>query len=506
MTENFFGFIFDSGAKGYNVPYFFEIILSSMKDFEISNLIGFYYGDVTDSCNRIDIDRFINRNEMCTVQGKPNFKDWPYFICLYGISREQRDVIEASFKNIECYIGSTNIEIETKIKTKKIWKSLYKNIRVNRNDVFFENYGEEQNCFEYLFKKYNYKINYVPIFETKIFEIEDEDDSQKKEFNLIQNTYKAGIRLNVEVRVAGGLIWDSIEKLSNVSYFPKYLDKNSEPNNTEDCYMCIYNASQGIERLQKSLIELIICKENCQLEEEENTYKLLMSHNHELLHNFIKNKAHIKNNEKYNKLVSDLSKFYNYIRYNNYDADSEFNRTYFYDILCSYANVIKDKDSVSVEKLDSFELNFASALGDYASLLYETIDTICAELNIFAYELDYTHKSSLVFSKKKSENLYKIFLQFKMAKKEVLYYLAINGKDIFANFLDIKPLDFDQALINNYCESIIENDGFDYYDFFDESYDLLCKDNKEEFKTRESFINFIFSRDFEWSQLDEDDD
>ncbi len=77
MTENFFGFIFDSGAKGYNVPYFFEIILSSMKDFEISNLIGFYYGDVTDSCNIIDIDRKVIIDLVARIQahgGDPKYK------------------------------------------------------------------------------------------------------------------------------------------------------------------------------------------------------------------------------------------------------------------------------------------------------------------------------------------------------------------------------------------------------------------------------------------------
>lgn len=506
MTENFFGFIFDSGGEEYDVSNFFELIVSALLDDEELNPIQFYYGDILDSSKMVDIDRFINRNEMCTVVGKPFFKDWPYFICLYGISKNKRDIIESKIENIKCYRGSSNIEIETKIKTKKIWNSLTNNIRIIGKNVYFENYGEGENAYEGIFKKLNFKINYIPLFENNDFESESDVDNKKIEFNLIQNTYKAGFKLNVEVRVAGGLIWDSIEKLSNISYFPKHLDRDGEPNNAEDCYICMYNASQGIERLQKSLIELLLCKENCKLEDEENTYKLLMSHNHTSLDEYIRKNLVLDNNEKYKKLVSDLSKFYNQIRYNNYDADSEFNRTYFYDILCSYANINNDKDTVSVKELESFKFNFASALGDYANLLYKAIEALCAELNIFTYELDYSNKSSLVLTLEENENLYKKFLQFKMAKKEVLYYLARNGEKVFADFAEINPLDFDQALINSYCENIIENNAFDYFDSFNDLYDSLCRENKEEFRNRLNFINFIFSKDFERVQLEDDDE
>ncbi|MCF0117342.1 MAG: hypothetical protein HUJ61_04750, partial [Bacilli bacterium] len=345
-----------------------------------------------------------------------------------------------------------------------------------------------------------YKINYENSVEEENFNVEEE-----KEFNLIPNTYEAGVRLNVEVRVAGGLIWDSIERLSKISSFPKHLEERAEPNNTEDCYMCIYNASQGIERLQKSLIELILCKDNCKVEDEERTYNLLMSHNHKLLHEYIKKKYNIEN-KKFGKLIEDLSLFYNKIRYNNYDDESEYNRTYFYDILCSYADKPKIIDSISVVELESFKMKFASALGDYARSLYKTINDISSELNIFTYELDSTQKSALVYFGDDNINLYKKYLRFKMSKKEVLYFLALNGKSIFKDYLEIEPLNFDEALISNYCKSIIENNDTDYFDCFDELYSELCEKNKGDFKKREAFINFIFSDDFDLAQIYDEGD
>lgn len=494
MTDDFFGFIFDSGARDFLESKIFDFIAIETSNFNNPKNIRIYYGDISGNCKIVDLDPYINRNQFCTIIGKPRLNDWPYFVCLKGISVEQKDIIDDIFKNMQSYVGCTNLEKETRIETKRIWERLVSNIKIENDCVFFKGLDLDKNKFERNFKNARFKINYEYIFDEETKEQNNEDNQT---FCLLQNYFDLSLRLNTEVIVAGGLIWDSVEKLSNISYFPKHLDADAEPNNVEDCYMCIYNASQGIERLQKSLIELILSRDNCSLDDEEKIYKLLMSHNHASMHEYLQTKTEIRPN-KFGKLVNDLSDFYNKIRYNNYRSGSQYNRTYFYDILCSYSDAETNSDSISVKELESFKHNFASLLGDYALILYKNIESLSTELNVYTYELQSDFKASMVFWRKEDENLYKKYLQYLNAKKEVLYYLGLHGNEIFNDSLRKESLNFDPGNINIYCRKIIENSGFDYFEEFDNLYDELCKTDKQEFKNRLQFMKFLFSTDFDY--------
>lgn len=367
MTSDFFAYVYDTGREDFQIYEIFSSIISSLKELRIKHPVYFYHGEITGTCKIFDLEPYINRNSMCTIIGKPRFTDWPLFICLHGISIEERDFIEKSLQKNKSYIGSTNVELETTVDTKKIWKHMANFLKVENNTVYFvDDYSGEPNFIEKTFKNNNYNIKYLVDIENSI---DDKNISSKNHF-LVQNYFQLGIKLNVEVRVAGGLIWDSIEKLFNINYFPKYMFQEAEPNNAEDCYMCIYNASQGIERLQKVLIELFLSRDNCDLDREEKIYDLLMSHNHVELNREIMNKLS-KKETKYGKLMNDLMLFYNKIRYHNYNIDKEYNRTYFYDILCSYADGNKNMgDSISIKELESFKNNFGRILGDYSLFLY----------------------------------------------------------------------------------------------------------------------------------------
>lgn len=500
MTNNFFGFVFDSGEDDFAIYKIFETIVTSIKNINANIPILFYYGEVTDNTRDFDLEPFINRNELCSITGKPIVKDWPFFICLHGISIDQKNLIDVSLKKHRCFLGSTNIEIDTKIKSKRVWLDLMDGIKVEGDNVFFAYFDVKEHQFEETFKNSGFTIHYVVPSESDCFIVAA--NNADCDYCLVQNAIELSYRLNVEVRVAGGLIWDSIEKLSNISYFPKALDDDAEPNKTEDCYMCLYNASQGIERLQKTLIELLLSRDNCRLEEEETMYGLLMSHNHTKMNDYLIQKIPLATN-KYSKLVSDLSKFYNIIRYNNYRSDTDYNRTYFYDILCSYSNVKKGKDSLSYEELDSFKKNFASLLGDYALLLFENIRSVSGQLNTFTYEIESDSKASIVFWRDEKENLYNLYLRHLVAKKEVLYYLAINGKEMFKDFEDILPLELDPSSMSFYCRSIIENSSYDYYETVDYSYDSLCKENKDAFKKRLEYFGYVFSTAFDYHGFEE---
>ena len=60
--------------------------------------------------------------------------------------------------------------------------------------------------------------------------------------------------------------------------------------------MTLYHASQGVERIQKAIIELVCKKDHVKESEKESIYNLLMSHAHEGLNNWIESKEGISFN------------------------------------------------------------------------------------------------------------------------------------------------------------------------------------------------------------------
>lgn len=172
---------------------------------------------------------------------------------------------------------------------------------------------------------------------------------------IIRNKVEMGYKLNVEVRLATVLIWESIEKIAKVNFLHKgetYLPENA--------YLSIYNASQGIERLQKVLIELLIRKNNYLIDDEIKLFELLYYHNHSTLKKFI-DMSHLFKNTNVNRLMDILSKFYNSIRYNNYSKMNFKSRTEFYFLLRSLGNddeIGKQYDELSVNNHDEFKKRF----------------------------------------------------------------------------------------------------------------------------------------------------
>ena len=115
-----------------------------------------------------------------------------------------------------------------------------------------------------------------------------------------------------EVQISGALIWKSINALEKV-----YFEKTSI--NTSFCveypFLTLYLASQGVERIQKSLIELICKNKHINESEKDEVYKLLMSHSHNRLNEWIEKNVDIKISRNGRKLLNILSSFYNTTRY-----------------------------------------------------------------------------------------------------------------------------------------------------------------------------------------------
>ena len=124
-------------------------------------------------------------------------------MCLKGISVEQKDIIDDIYKNMQSYVGCTNLEKETRIETKRIWERLVSNIKIENDCVFFKGLDLDKNKFERNFKNARFKINYEYIFDEETKEQNNEDNQT---FCLLQNYFDLSLRLNTEVIVAGGLI------------------------------------------------------------------------------------------------------------------------------------------------------------------------------------------------------------------------------------------------------------------------------------------------------------
>lgn len=78
----------------------------------------------------------------------------------------------------------------------------------------------------------------------------------------------------------------------------------------------MYQASQGFERILKILIELIVYKESPV--DKEKTDRLLYSHKHMAMYEFISEHASLKLDAKCKAMLSMLEAFYKYARYNRF--------------------------------------------------------------------------------------------------------------------------------------------------------------------------------------------
>ena len=62
MTDDFFGFIFDSGARDFLESKIFDFIAFETSNFNNPKNIRIYYGDISGNCKIVDLDPYINRN------------------------------------------------------------------------------------------------------------------------------------------------------------------------------------------------------------------------------------------------------------------------------------------------------------------------------------------------------------------------------------------------------------------------------------------------------------
>lgn len=492
MLENI-AFFFSSTTK-YCFNYSLNAFNKLLEGNEIKNALDkmiISYGDVLDDFRSFDIEPYVIRNHVCSIKDNFQFKDFPYCILIEGIDSEIRKLIDLRLIKNDDYIGCTSITYYSRDLRKNFFRILIKDIAVEKGIVYYARVEDEKGIEINAFENKQFKIKYEQ-FDNNVYKSPLLTDEVNKKINdcakkipsnveIIRNKFEMGFKLNMEVRIATSLIWESIEKLYKISFLLE-----EEPHLPENSYLCIYNASQGIERLQKVLVELIIRKDNYFVDDESKLFKLLYSHNHVLLKKYIDNYFSLEN--KTNKLVEVLSKFYNSVRYTNYSKIGEKSRYEFYTLLRSFGT--------KSEKYDRFDLSvknsFGKALGLYTRFLYKKISEISRDLEIYTNELEGdSYGMHVIYCE--NVNLYQEYVNVQISKKEFILKL-IRDEPKYIKELNIEPLPLDDTSMIDFLSDFLVNDNIKIYDEINECYDELANKNHNEFQERIELMKHLFEQ------------
>ena len=507
--------LFDSGK--INASFYGEKIFEKfIEGEEISQnpyKVIFSVGDLFDSNIYDDITPFLINDNLCTITpANLHIHGYMYAILLEDITRKYAKIIDKRLKgDFSAYIGMTSVDINSSDDRKQFWKSLIRSFSIEYKTITaFGSIEEYYFHYSEVAEKHKFIINYDHFPDI-------EDDKNKFLFSTRQSSFINSVKqlefhkshndsdrglsemnysLVREVGLAGTQIWKAIDDI-NKTTIPK------EPPyyiNTDYIFMSLYNAAQGVERLLKVSIELIMYG-NTNDNEKQKSENILYSHNHLALINFIEKKEKIVLNKNSKKLLHILMDFYNKARYNRYKYSQ--NNTLELELFQSFG------DKISQRNFDNaIKHLYGKALGDIAQTLYKLINDLSDRLNIYVYELDYNSVAHFSLSNYNGNDLYEKLKKHEQAKKELFWYLIKSGNElpIAKMASDIIPLPFDKSDLQEYINQIIyNNDGCgQLYDFVSEEYSQLINDNKVEWKNRIEAIDLLIGNNLYFD--DEDDD
>lgn len=470
-----------------------------------------------------DISPYVVKNSNCTIdftnnENYTNFKDWPYCWIIEDIDYTNATTLDSRLKKElpQAYKGLSSIDTSSTDSKKQFWKHLIRLFSINRNIITV--FGLKENGFGYreycetldlqvLFDEKSdfegYETDIIPegrasSFVYRYSDIETVEGKNDVERSLLEMNFS----LVKEVSISGVFIWKAIEDIEKI-HLP---ETDSFPYITDHLFTSLYQASQGVERLQKIIIELANYKDKIPFTEHKKLEELLMSHNHIGLNDWIiENTKSSKLSHSCNKLFILLKDFYNIGRYYRFsrNTDSKFESTIF-RLFGSGCN----KDNF----LDEIKHLYGKALGEVSNFYYGIIKNICFKMNIYVYEISSTSPAYIVFMNSiPKHDLYEIYLRINNAKKEVFWWLVKNSKTaklekIFGEF---SALEFDPAMIPHYLDEIIVNryGSSELYDEVDQLYDDLFQKDKENAKERLNIIDVIIANPnvhFDWEEEDED--
>lgn len=499
-------FLFDISKSSEKVFYGDSIIKKILNGKEIklnSNKVIISVGDIVDvvmSLNLEGISPYLIKDNLCTVEEEAmSINRDCYVVVLEDIEEKKAFELDKRLKREkESYIGMTSVDINLEDPRKQFWKSLYRTFSIEGNNVVY--FGLEEEMKDFLFieilKELNFRINYdnFSFEEEKLYSTRQSSFVKSSEqLNIIRGKreyldrglMEMNFSLVKEVEIAGVFIWKAIEDI-NVAYIPQKEDIYF----SSQIFTSLYQAAQGIERLLKIIIEVLNYKEKY---DREKIKTLLLGHHHTEMFGFICEKIEIegkkiKLDKKSNKLLEILYRFYNQVRYHRFKFEEN-----------NYLELELIRELGKGVNEDEIKSIYGTALGTISQKLYQIIEFLARELNIFFDELSSNSVSHLVFSKYYGKNLYETIKKIEIAKKELLCYL-MNKPPKFLE--DFKPLDLESYDIEEYISDLIENKNSCYslYAEVDELYDILKNENEKEYLERLEYISLLGNKSIFYSE------
>ena len=515
-SNKIFAYIFDSGRIGSSFygEAVFENMLKGKELSKNSDKIIVSLGDIIFRKSYIDIEPYIIKDEYCTIDfdslaTDQQFKNFPFCWIVEDLSVDIAQAIDKRLKeSMQGYVGLSRIDTTNTSERKQFWKDMIRKFSILGETITCFQDPELTGPFGYLeaATKLGYKVEYNEGSEySPIEDCEALQSSHIKTDENLKVTPQKGkeidrdlLTLNFAIRdelqISGALIWKSINALDKICFSESYV---SSGHLVEYPFLTLYHASQGVERIQKAIIELVCKRDHIKESEKESIYNLLMSHAHEGLNNWIESKEGISFNSNCKKLIGILTRFYGTVRYARY-SDEGYTRTTTpeYDLLME----LKSKKCTDVDS--DIKNNFGNYLGQLTNAYFKVFNQLCSDLNIYAYELECDSAALIVYGhQEKPRNLYKELTIRQNAKKELFYWLMKKAPDYPKYSLSSEDalkdaLDFDAEMMEHYLCDLIFNseDCQDYFGEVDCLYDELCTQDKEKWKKRIELIDFLIDR------------
>lgn len=515
-------FVFDSGNLASNSygEVVFRHIMRGMEVMKNPFRMIVSIGDILVNTRYVDIEPYVINNEYCTIdfdvlRTEKRFKDYPFCWIVEDISESTATEIDRRLKNeLPGYVGLTEIDNLSENTYKQFWKEMIRGfaIRDNTITVFRDPEYSDRFMYEECAKSLGYQVEYAP--ETESCNIDDleilkssfvksESDLQIKQNNKSlsgadRDLWRMNFALNRELQIAGALIWKSVVDVSGISFCKESWD----PPLIEASFFALYHAAQGVERLQKIIVELICKKHHIRQEDKSRIDDLLLTHNHSALNAWIEKIEGIVFSKNSKKLFNILQKFYNSIRYLRFSDNHDHKQLApEYHLLKELAQGCKDED------FDYYIKNlFGKTLGEIAHIYYGLLKSLCEALQIYVNELYAFSTATIVFYGQSPVNLYIEYKHRQTEKKELLYWLISHGEQYpFRRLLETEALNFDPQEINTYLSDLINDpDNCEtLHGTIDYLYDEMCTMNKELWKKHISEVDSVIGNT---SILDEDMD
>lgn len=500
LTLCMVAFLFDSGKIGSS--FYGEIIFEYfVKGNELSNNMSkvvVSQGDIFHNEIYDDITPFIIKNDLCTIKKIDNkCSDYIFTVLIEDISVDNAKKIDRRIKE-ECiaYLGMTSIDVNSTDVRKQFWKTLIRDYSIEGTTLMCFGYEESGFAYSEKAKEYGFRVNYdgFPheiecgnrslLFSTRqssfITEVE-QLEIKKGRNDSDRGITEMNFSLVKEVEIAGVQIWKAIEDINRV-----YIPKKGNAIIVDYLFTSLYQAAQGIERLFKILIELMVYDDDSFDDEKVN--QLLLSHNHVSMYEFVDKQQKLSFGKNERKFLELISKFYNQGRYNRFRYSKS--NMMELELLQKFGSDIKE---------DGFDNRvkhkYSKAIGRISHTLYDVISKISLKLNIYVYELNSDSVARFVLNSYYNNDLFEILKEIENSKRELLWYVLKKGKDLPITQVEkeIEALPFDNMGVQMYLEELIcnMNSGSLIYDFVSNEYDEHVAEDKEKWKERLEFIEVI---------------